>query len=123
MSVATFRSSRTGSASLRAVMVAAAFLFAGNAHAVDYLNVKITGIGLVSGEDYIRFTIDQDPNVILVTTDFSGEQLKRLVALVTAAYTAESPIALVRSDESTSSSQRHYAEVTILSIGTYTFDQ
>lgn len=97
-------------------------LFAANAHAVDYVNVKITGIGIVAGEDHIRFTIDQDPNVIFRTHQYSGEQLKRLVALVMAAYTAQSPVYLIRSTESTSSGQRHYADVTIVSVGSYTFD-
>ena len=100
----------------------AVLLFAANAHAVDYVNVKITGIGIVAGEEHIRFTIDQDPNVIFRTNQYSGEQLKRLVALVMAAYTAQSPVYLIRSTESTSSTQRHYADVTIVSVGAYTFD-
>lgn len=100
----------------------AVLLFAANAHAVDYINVRITGIGIVAGEEHIRFTIDQDPNVIFRTNQYSGDQLKRLVALVMAAYTAQSPVYLVRSNENTSSSQRHYVDALIVSVGTYTFD-
>lgn len=99
-----------------------ALLFTTNAHAVDYLDAKITGIGLVAGEDNVRFTIDRDPNVIFTTNQYSGEQLKRLVALLMSAYTAESPVAFIRSAESSSSSQRHYSNVLILTVGTYTFD-
>lgn len=106
----------------RQIYCLAALLFTTSAHAVDYLDAKVTGIGIVAGEDHIRFTIDKDPNAIFRTNLYTGEQLKRLVALVMASYTAESPIYLVRSSESSSSSQRHYTDVVILSVGTYTFD-
>jgi hypothetical protein len=99
-----------------------ALLFTTNAHAVDYLDAKITGIGLVAGEEHVRFTIDKDPNAIFRTNQYSGEQLKRLVALLMSAYTAESPVAFIRSSENSSSSQRHYTDVLILTVGTYTFD-
>lgn len=45
----------------------AILLFTTSAYAVDYQNVKITGIGIVAGEDHVRFTIDQDPNAIFRT--------------------------------------------------------
>ena len=106
----------------KALQCLALLLIAGNAHAVEYYHAKITGVGVVAGEDRIRFTIDKDPNVVLVTNQFSGEQLKRLVALVTAAYAAESDVYFIRSAESTSSTTRHYAEVTIVALGAYTFD-
>lgn len=107
---------------MRRLLCLVSLLIAANAHAVDYLDAKITGIGIVASEDHIRFTIDKDPNAIFVTSQFSGEQLKRLVALITAAYTAESSIYLVRSSESSSSTQRHYTNVLVVSIGSYTFD-
>lgn len=100
----------------------AILLFTTSAYAVDYQNVKITGIGIVAGEDHVRFTIDQDPNAIFRTNQYSGEQLKRLVALVIAAYTAESTVAFIRSSENSSASQRHYTDLLILSVGSYTFD-
>jgi hypothetical protein len=99
-----------------------AVLFTTNAHAVDYLDAKITGIGLVAGEGHVRFTIDKDPNAIFRTSSYSGEQLKRLVALLMSAYTAESAVAFIRSSEGSSSSPRHYTDVLILTVGTYTFD-
>lgn len=106
----------------RLMQCLAFLLFTTSAHAVDYLDARITGIGIVAGEDHIRFTIDKDPNAIFRTNQFTGEQLKRLVALLIASYTAESPIYMVRSSESSSSSQRHYTDLVILSVGTYTFD-
>ena len=42
----------------------AILMSATTAQAVDYLDAKVTGIGIVAGEDKIRFTIDKDPNVI-----------------------------------------------------------
>lgn len=107
---------------MRRLICLAFLLVAANAQAVDYLDAKITGIGIVAGEDHIRFTIDKDPNAIFVTHQFSGEQLKRLVALITAAYTAESPIYMIRSSDNVISTQRHYTNVLIVSIGTYAFD-
>lgn len=107
---------------MKNLLCLAALLLSATANAVDYTDVKITGIGLVAGEDHIRFTIDKDPNAIFVTNQFSGEQLKRLVALVTTSYAAESPIYFIRSSESSSAGQRHYTNVLILSIGTYTFN-
>jgi hypothetical protein len=107
---------------MRYLIFLAFLVAAANAHAVDYLDAKITGIGIVAGEDHIRFTIDKDPNAIFVTNQFSGEQLKRLVALITAAYTAESPIYMVRSSDNSISTQRHYTNVLVVSIGAYTFD-
>jgi hypothetical protein len=107
---------------MRLLICLASLLVAANAQAVDYLDAKITGIGIVAGEEHIRFTIDKDPNAIFVTNQFSGEQLKRLVALITAAYMAESSIYMVRSAESSSSTQRHYTNVLVVSIGSYTFD-
>ena len=104
------------------IQLVALFLFTTSAHAVDYLNTKITGIGLVTGEEHVRFTIDADPNVIFRTNQYSGEQLKRLVALLMSAYTAESSVAFIRSAESSSASQRHYTDVLILTVGSYTFD-
>jgi hypothetical protein len=99
-----------------------ALLFTTHAHAVDYLDARITGIGLVAGEEHVRFTIDKDPNAIFRTNSYSGEQLKRLVALLMTAYTAESPVAFIRSSDNSISSQRHYTDVLILTVGTYTFD-
>lgn len=99
-----------------------AALFAVNAFAVDYSSAKVTGVAVVAGEDQIRFTIDKDPNVVFLSTQYSGEQLKRLVALVLAAYTAQSNIYLIRSSESSSSTTRHYTDVTIFDVGAYTFN-
>ena len=106
----------------RLIHCLAVLLFSTSAHAVDYLDARITGIGVVAGEDGVRFTIDKDPNVIFRTHQYTGEQLKRLVALIMAAYTAESPVNFIRSSESSSSSQRHYTDVLILTVGSYTFD-
>jgi hypothetical protein len=94
-----------------------------SAHAVDYADAYVTGVGIVAGEDQIRFTIDKDPNAIMTTTSFTGEQLKRLVAMVLAAYTAQTPVKFVRSGESSSSSTRHYVNVLVFNAGPgYTFD-
>ena len=93
-----------------------------NANAVDYLDARITGVGLSSGDGVLRFTIDKDPNVIFVTTQFTGEQLKRVTALVLSAYHAQSPVAFIRSGESSSSGVRHYTAVSDISLSTYTWD-
>ena len=93
-----------------------------NAQAVDYNNAVITGVGLSSGDGNLRFTIDKDPNVIFVTTQFTGEQLKRITALVLSAYHAQSTVAFIRSTEASSSAIRHYAGVTDISLSTYTWD-
>lgn len=50
--------------------------------------MKITGIGISTAENYVRFTIDQDPNVILTTDAFDPEQAKHLTALIIAAHRA-----------------------------------
>lgn len=100
----------------------ASLLLATHAHAVDYTNAKITGVAIVAGESHIRFTIDQDPNAVFRTNEFSGEQLDRVVALIMAAYVAESPVAFIRSSEASSSSPRHYTELLALSVGSFAFD-
>lgn len=106
----------------RLMQCLAFLLFTTSAHAVDYIDARITGIGIVAGEDHIRFTIDKDPNAIFRTNQFTGEQLKRLVALLIASYTTEAPIYLIRSSENSSSSPRHYTDLVVLSIGSYAFD-
>lgn len=93
-----------------------------NAHAVDYLDARITGIGLSAADGNLRFTIDKDPNVVFVTSQFTGEQLKRVTALVLSAYHAQSPVAFIRSSESSSSSTRHYTTVSDISLSTHTWD-
>ncbi len=97
-------------------------LLASSAYAVDYTNAKVTGVGIFSGEDGIRFTIDRDPNAVFRTTQYTGEQLKRLVALVMTAYTSQAPVFLIRSSESSSSTVRHYTDLTVLSVGSQTYD-
>ncbi len=89
------------------------------AFSVDYINAKITGVGLFNTDNFIRFTIDKEPNAIFTTKNFSGEQHDRLVSLIIAAYAAQSPVAFVRSSESESvaSSTKHYTEVLILEVG------
>jgi hypothetical protein len=92
------------------------------ASAVDYYDAVITGVGIAPGEDRIRFTIDKDPNLILTTNDFTGEQLKRLTAMILSAYNAQTPIHMVRSSEASSSPAYHYSNVIFLSLGTRTWD-
>jgi hypothetical protein len=93
------------------------------AGATDYLDAKITGYGLLAGESKIRFTIDKDPNVILLTSQFVGEsEHNRIVSMIIAAYTAQSPIAFLRSNDPGTSTVRHYAEVQILEVGSITHD-
>jgi hypothetical protein len=94
-----------------------------SANAVDYYNTRITGVGIGGpSEDYIRFTIDQDANAIFTTQGYSGEQLKRVAALIYAAYTSQSPIYMVRSSESSSSGVRHYTQLTFISLESRTWD-
>lgn len=95
----------------------ALFFFASSAHAVNYNDARITSVGIVAGEDRIRFTIDRDPNVIFLTDRFSGEQLKRLVALVMTAYTSQSKIYFIQSAESSSAAVRHYTDLITLNVG------
>jgi hypothetical protein len=97
-------------------------LFASTSHALDYLDAHITGIGLVAGEDHIRFTIDVDPAAVLTTQQFTGEQLKRVVSLIYAAYVAQSPVKFIRSSDNTANPVKHYTQLQVLSVGEYTFD-
>lgn len=97
-------------------------LLSSGAYAVNYSDVKITGIGMAPSDDRIRFTIDKDPNVIFLTDLYSGEQLKRLIALVMTAYTTQSTVTFIQSSEASSSSPRHYTNVVSISMGSYTFD-
>src|SRR5689334_4752227 len=91
------------------------------AHAMNYSDAVITGVGVATSDTVFRFTIDRDPNVIL-TIDGSNDQAKRLIALVTAAYLSQSPVKLVQSVESSSSSTLHYVGCTFVSVGTRTWD-
>jgi hypothetical protein len=93
-----------------------------NAIAVDYRDARVTGVGLAHADGLLRFTIDKDPNVIFVTDNFTGEQLKRVIALILSAYHAQSPVEFIRSEESASSSVRHYTSLVDVSLGTYTWD-
>jgi hypothetical protein len=109
--------------SMRIRFVAAAALLAAlPAHAVDYYNARITGIGISVGEDQIRFTIDADVNVIFTTSGFTGEQHKRVVALIYAAYAAQSPLYMIRSIEATSSPTPHYSQLAHISVEKRTWD-
>ncbi|MGH8175661.1 MAG: hypothetical protein ACREV5_05305, partial [Steroidobacter sp.] len=92
------------------------------ANAADYHDAKITGVGLSTAGDYMRFTIDKDPYVVLTTEAFTGEQLKRVSALVMAAYVAQSPVFFVRTSDPAPSNSRHYAQLLFLSVGTQTWD-
>jgi hypothetical protein len=106
----------------RFLVSAILYLMTTSAHAVDYSDARITGIGLMAGEDRIRFTIDKDANAIFVTNNFTGDSLKRVVALITAAYTTQSVVYFIRSAESSSSTTRHYTELVTFSLGSYTYD-
>lgn len=97
-------------------------LGATTANAMDYYDARITGIGLVAGEDHVRFMIDKDPNAIFTTTEFEGEQLKRLVALLYSSYHTGTPIYFIRSSAPSTSSTRCYTECLVLTFGAYTFD-
>lgn len=97
-------------------------VFATNVNAVDYHDTVITGVGISAGDNHLRFTIDKDPYVILTTSAFSGEQLNRLAAMILAAYASQTPVKLVRSQESSSSTTLHYSDLAYLSLGTRTWD-
>lgn len=90
--------------------------------AVEYLNTKITGVGLTHNENFIRFTIEKDPNVVLLTRQVAGAQHERMVSLILAAYASGSTVAFVRSSETTSSTTKHYSDVLTLEIGSITHD-
>lgn len=96
-------------------------VFFSSAKTVDYYDVVITGVGISAGDENLRFTIDKDPYVILTTAAFSGEQLKRLTAMILAAYTSQTPVKLVRNQES-SAPTLHYSDLAYLSLGTRTWD-
>jgi hypothetical protein len=66
--------------------------------------------------------IDKDPNAIFTTTEFEGEQLKRLVALLYSSYHTGTPIYFIRSSAPSTSSTRCYTECLVLTFGAYTFD-
>lgn len=105
-----------------AIAAIALMLVGTNAHAVDYTNAVITGVGLSAADGNLRFTIDKDPNAIFLTTAYTGEQLKRVVALVLSAYHAQSPVVWIQSGESSSASTRHYTNLTNISVGAYAWD-
>src|SRR6186713_2194326 len=109
------------SAMKKTLAAAALCLFAPASYALDYWDTHITGVGLVVGEDHIRFTIDADPAVVLTTQQFTGEQLKRVVALIYAAYTSQTPVKFERSSDNSPSTTKHYAQVQVLNVGEYTF--
>jgi hypothetical protein len=96
--------------------------FATNASAVDYADAIITGVGMAPGDNGLRFTIDKDPYVIFRTTDFTGEDLQRVTALIIAAYTAQTPVKFIRSQETSSSTVLHYSDLSFISLGTRTYD-
>lgn len=106
----------------RFIQIVLLMSLSGAANAVDYYNVQVTGIGISEATDNVRFTIDKDPAVIFTTQSFQGESLKRLVALLYAAYTAQSPIYFIRSGEATSSTTPHYTNVSFISVGARTWD-
>lgn len=98
------------------------FCIAMKAHAVDYQNVKVTGVGVVAADGRLRFTIDKAPNVIFLTDQYADEQLKRLSSLIITAYTTQSTVYLIRSSESISPATRHYELINTFMLGTYTID-
>ncbi len=106
----------------RAIGAALLLLAFGTADATDYFDARVTGIGISTGGDFLRFTIDKDPNVILTTQAFTGEQANRLCALILAAYSAGSPLFYVQTSDSTTSTSLHYAQLSFLSVGARTYD-
>lgn len=104
------------------LMLCTAVLLSSKAYAIDYYNAKVTGIGIVAGENRIRFTIDKDPNVIFLTDQFTGDQLNKLTSMVLAAHAAQSSVYLIRTTETANNTTRHYENVTIFTLGTYTFN-
>lgn len=108
---------------LKKLLAVALACFSATAMAVDYENAKITAVSVVAEDNFIRFTIDKDPNAIFFTRNYTGEQHNRVIALIMAAYTAQSNIRFIRSSETTSANTRHYTDLVILNAGTgYTFD-
>jgi hypothetical protein len=93
-----------------------------NANAVTHTNARITGVGLSFSDGNLRFTINNDPNAIFLTNNFTGEQLKRVVALILSAYHAQATVAFIKSEEITSFGTPHYTSLTDISLGTYTWD-
>lgn len=93
-------------------------LFSSSCFALDYTDVKVTGYGLSQNDsNYIRFTIDKDPNVIIRTVDYSGEQQKIITSMILSAYATQSTIAFLRTSESSSSSSKHYTDLVMFGVG------
>jgi hypothetical protein len=107
---------------IKKIAVGSLVLACSAANAVDYYDAKITGVGESTATDYMRFTIDKDPNVILTTEAFTPEQRKRVSALIMAAYLAQSPVFYVRTSDTAPSTTSHYAQLLFLSVGTRTWD-
>jgi len=107
---------------LRTMLHVALLMVSMQAKAVDYFNVTITGVGQDSTNDYLRFTIDQDPNVILTTQGMSGDLLKRMTALILTAYSTQTLVYFLRSAEASSSTSAHYSPVQFVSLGRRTHD-
>jgi hypothetical protein len=108
---------------LKYLLLILAFSLSAYVGAADYVDVKITGYGLVASEEKIRFTIDKDPNVILTTGKITNiDQHNRLVSMIIAAYTAQSPIAFLRSSDNGLVENRHYADIIMLEVGSITHD-
>jgi hypothetical protein len=98
-------------------------LVATTCQAYDYHNCRITGVGVVQGEAYIRFAIDCDPYVVLTTDLFTDvEEAKRLTSLIYTAYATQSPLFLVRSTDNAPSTTKHYAQLRVLNAGESVFD-
>lgn len=106
----------------KSLVLIAGLSLASSANALDYFNVKVTGVGISTAGNYIRFTIDQDPNVILTTDGFTDDKLRQVTALIISAYTAQSPVYYVRSSETTAGMGGRYTSLEFLSLGTQTWD-
>jgi hypothetical protein len=92
--------------------------FSSFSFAVDYTNVIVTGYGLSRHDsDTIRFTIDKDPNVVILTRNFTGEQHKTIISMVIAAYASKAPVAFLRTSDASSASTKHYTQLEIFEVG------
>ena len=63
----------------------------------DYLDAKVTGVGIYATGPALKFTLDKTGPLVWTTDLYTDpDQLKNLVALIMVAYTSQTKIAFIR---------------------------
>ena len=93
--------------------------YAGNSAAMtDYTEAKVTGVGLYINGSALKFTLDKtdSQNLVWTTDNYTGDQLKHLIALIMMAYTTGTKVAFIRTFDTIDSSTK-YIKVAQFELG------